>query len=63
MAMEVSGDGTAVVRFETYGGALHTRGGGDVVLFEIAGADHVFSDDALQVIVNKVVDWVKTQAD
>ena len=31
--------------------------------FEIPGADHVFSDDALQVIVNKVVDWVKTQAD
>ena len=31
--------------------------------FEIPGADHVFSDAALQVIVNKVVDWVKTQAD
>ena len=31
--------------------------------FEIPGADHVFSDDALQVTVNKVVDWVKTQAD
>lgn len=31
-------------------------------LFEIAGADHVFSDAALAVMVNKVTDWVKAQA-
>ena len=30
--------------------------------FEIAGADHVFSDDALSVMVGKVVEWVKAQA-
>ena len=30
--------------------------------FEIAGADHVFSDDALPVMVGKVVEWVKAQA-
>lgn len=31
-------------------------------LFEIAGADHVFSDEALPVMVNKVTEWVKSQA-
>ncbi|MDD9866646.1 MAG: alpha/beta hydrolase [Verrucomicrobiales bacterium] len=30
--------------------------------FEIAGADHVFSDEALPVMVAKVVEWVKAQA-
>ena len=30
--------------------------------FDIAGADHVFSDDALSVMVGKVVEWVKAQA-
>ena len=30
---------------------------------EIAGANHVFSDDALPLMVAKVVDWVKAQAD
>ena len=30
--------------------------------FEIAGADHVFSDDALPAMVAKVVEWVKAQA-
>lgn len=30
--------------------------------FEIAGADHVFSNESLQVMVNKVVEWVKSQA-
>ena len=30
--------------------------------FEIAGADHVFSDAALAVMVNKVTEWVKAQA-
>jgi fermentation-respiration switch protein FrsA (DUF1100 family) len=30
--------------------------------FEIAGANHVFSDDALPVMVAKVVEWVKAQA-
>ena len=30
--------------------------------FQIAGADHVFSDDALPAMVAKVVEWVKAQA-
>jgi pimeloyl-ACP methyl ester carboxylesterase len=31
-------------------------------VFEIAGANHVFSDDALPVMVNKVTEWVGAQA-
>ena len=31
--------------------------------FEIAGANHVFSDEALAVMVNKVTEWVEAQAD
>ena len=31
-------------------------------VFEIAGANHVFSDDALPVMVNKVTEWVEAQA-
>ena len=30
--------------------------------FEIAGANHVFSDEALAVMVNKVKEWVEAQA-
>ena len=30
-------------------------------LFEIPGGDHVFNDDAMPPMVNKVVDWTKTQ--
>ena len=30
--------------------------------FDIPGADHVFSDSACPVMVNKVVEWVKAQA-
>ena len=30
--------------------------------FEIAGANHLFSDDALPVMVGKVVEWVNSQA-
>ena len=30
--------------------------------FEIAGANHVFSDEALAVMVNKVTEWVEAQA-
>mgnify|MGYP001603919944 FL=1 len=31
--------------------------------FEIVGANHVFSDEALPLMIAQVVDWVKTQAD
>jgi len=31
-------------------------------VFEIAGANHLFSDDALPLMVGKVVEWVKAQA-
>jgi len=34
----------------------------DPEFFEIAGADHVFSDAALPVMVAKVVEWVKAQS-
>ncbi|SVC86835.1 uncharacterized protein METZ01_LOCUS339689, partial [marine metagenome] len=30
--------------------------------FEIAGANHVFSDEALALMVNKVTEWVEAQA-
>ena len=42
LKLELPGDGTAVVHFQTHGGALATRGGEPTKLFEIAGADGVF---------------------
>ena len=60
MELSLPGNGTAVVTFETYGGALSTRGGGPVRLVEVAGDDGVFHEAS--VVLSKHVLTAKSPA-
>jgi len=55
LSLELPGDGTAIVKFEMYGGALHTRNGGAVELFEIAGDDGVFHRAQVGIIAGRLI--------